>query len=127
MFIVSISGDILFQSPCRTRRKTLEHAARERVPLRYANLRQARLQLAKLDDLDLHGACLWGVDLSCTHISCPSFWNQSLEGVHIKGSIFWHFGETRCTITPITQVHPPITSVSQNTNGLPHRYSRPTA
>lgn len=66
--------------------------------LRMTVLKETCLAEARMIKADLRGAyfaqaLLAGADLSLAHISCPSFFNQSLTHVTMNGLSYWHRGE----------------------------------
>lgn len=69
--IKSTSGDVLYEHTCEDNnvKKTVEAAVKNKVPLRFANLRGAYLRGADLSGADLSGADLRGAYLSGADLS----------------------------------------------------------
>ena len=63
MKILKLNGGVIFESEHKTLRETVECAVRQKVSLRRADLREAKLWRANLREANLQEADLWGTVL----------------------------------------------------------------
>lgn len=101
------TGETIFECGCRTLKKCLVEAVKNKVNLSYADLSNANLRGADLSNADLRGAKLWGANLSNADLSNANLWGEKITKcpIYINAGLHWQVWITDKRIKIGCQIH----------------------